>query len=96
MLGESSTHLRQPVALETQLLDIDHMDTEVGNSMLQLLQVLSIKNVQLLHTCICCYPSACPADCIGAWQHVLCYHHWLLKHQQQCSEGDLYLISMTA
>lgn len=39
MLGESSTHLRQPVGLETQLLDVEDMDSEVGNSMLQLLQV---------------------------------------------------------
>lgn len=39
LLGESSTHLRQPVGLETQLLEVDDMDSEVGNSMLQLLQV---------------------------------------------------------
>ena len=39
LLGESSTHLHQPVGLETQLLEVDDMDSEVGNSMLQLLQV---------------------------------------------------------
>lgn len=38
ILSESDTHLRQPVALETQLL-AEHLDDDVGRSMLQLLQV---------------------------------------------------------
>ena len=41
ILSESDTHLRQPVALETQLLADEDMDDEVGKSMLQLLQVSS-------------------------------------------------------
>ena len=39
ILSESDTHLRNPVALETQLLADEGMDDEVGKSMLQLLQV---------------------------------------------------------
>ena len=41
MLSEPGVDLRQPVRLENQLLvnNVD-MDTEVGQSMLQLLQVL--------------------------------------------------------
>ena len=35
----SDSDLRQPVALEEQLLKDQHMDTDVGKSMLQLLQV---------------------------------------------------------
>ena len=46
ILSESDTNLRQPVALEKQLLiDVD-MDSEVGQSMLQLLQVLLILPTQ--------------------------------------------------
>ena len=41
ILSESDTHLRNPVALETQLLADQDMDDEVGKSMLQLLQVSS-------------------------------------------------------
>ena len=39
ILSESDTHLRQPVALESQLLADQDMDDDVGRSMLQLLQV---------------------------------------------------------
>ena len=39
ILSESDTHLRQPVALESQLLADEDMDDDVGRSMLQLLQV---------------------------------------------------------
>lgn len=39
ILSESDTHLRQPIALETQLLADEDMDDEVSKSMLQLLQV---------------------------------------------------------
>ena len=39
ILSESGTNLRQPVALETQLLQEHRMDSDVGRSMLQLLQV---------------------------------------------------------
>ena len=38
ILSESNTNLRQPIGLETQLLQSEK-DTEVGRSMLQLLQV---------------------------------------------------------
>ena len=41
ILSESDTHLRQPIALETQLLADEDMDDEVSKSMLQLLQVSS-------------------------------------------------------
>ena len=40
ILSESNTDLRQPVGLEEQLLKDDALDSEVGQSMLQLLQVL--------------------------------------------------------
>ena len=40
MLSESGTNLRQPVGLENQLLKNQRMDSDVGKSMLQLLQVL--------------------------------------------------------
>ena len=49
LLGESSTHLRQPVGLEMQLLEVDDMDTEVGSSMLQLLQVWLALDCQTHH-----------------------------------------------
>ena len=39
ILRESDTDLRQPVCLEHQLLKDDNMDSDVGKSMLQLLQV---------------------------------------------------------
>ena len=39
ILSESDTHLRQPVALESQLLADQDLDDDVGRSMLQLLQV---------------------------------------------------------
>ena len=41
ILSESDTNLRQPVALEKQLLNEVDVDSEVGQSMLQLLQVTS-------------------------------------------------------
>ena len=44
ILSESDTHLRQPVALETQLLADEDMDDDVGRSMLQLLQVLCLNS----------------------------------------------------
>lgn len=55
LLGESSTHLRQPVGLEMQLLEVDDMDTEVGNSMLQLLQVWLALDCQT-HDALLRYP----------------------------------------
>ena len=39
VLSESNTNLRQPIELENQLLKHMTMDSEVGQSMLQLLQV---------------------------------------------------------
>ena len=39
ILSESDTNLRQPIRLESQLLQDARMDSEVGKSMLQLLQV---------------------------------------------------------
>ena len=39
ILSESDTNLRQPVRLESQLLQDKRLDSEVGKSMLQLLQV---------------------------------------------------------
>ena len=39
LLTQSDTPLRQPVALEEQLLKDKHMDADVGKSMLLLLQV---------------------------------------------------------
>ena len=39
ILSESDTNLRQPVALEKPLLNEVDVDSEVGQSMLQLLQV---------------------------------------------------------
>lgn len=39
ILSESDTHLRQPVGLKEQLMQNRRMSSEVGASMLQLLQV---------------------------------------------------------
>ena len=39
VLSQSDTNLRQPVRLENQLLQDQRMDSDVGKSMLQLLQV---------------------------------------------------------
>ena len=44
ILSESNTDLRQPVGLEEQLLKDEALDSEVGQSMLQLLQVLLAKS----------------------------------------------------
>ena len=44
ILSESNIDLRQPVGLEEQLLMDDALDTEVGQSMLQLLQVLHLSH----------------------------------------------------
>lgn len=43
ILSESDTNLRQPVRLESQLMQDQRMDSEVGKSMLQLLQVCSLR-----------------------------------------------------
>ena len=48
ILSESNTDLRQPVGLEEQLLKDEALDSEVGQSMLQLLQVLPCR---LMSTC---------------------------------------------
>ena len=40
ILSESDTDLRQPVGLEKQLLQDNSLDADVGQSMLQLLQVI--------------------------------------------------------
>lgn len=42
ILSKSDTDLRQPVALETQLLKDNDMDSDVAKSMLQLLKVLLV------------------------------------------------------
>lgn len=39
LLSQAGTHLHAPVGLEDQLMDVKDMDTEVGKSMYQLLQV---------------------------------------------------------
>lgn len=39
VLSQSDTNLRQPVRLENQLLQDQRMDSDIGKSMLQLLQV---------------------------------------------------------
>lgn len=45
VLSESDTNLRQPIELENQLLKHMTMDSEVGQSMLQLLQVRKISHL---------------------------------------------------
>ena len=52
ILSESNTDLRQPVGLEEQLLKDDALDSEVGQSMLQLLQVLLTQPSQGT-SCLC-------------------------------------------
>ena len=57
MLSEPGIDLRQPVSLENQLLtDNAEMDSEVGQSMLQLLQVLPTAIGPCLHSCHCSLP----------------------------------------
>ena len=61
LLSESDTHLRQPVALEQQLLKEQRMGSDVGQSMLQLLQVPSPHP-----TCLAlafALPLSCPCLC---------------------------------
>ena len=48
ILSQSGINLRQPVALEKQLLRVERMDSDVGRSMLQLLQVSRSQNVHLM------------------------------------------------
>ena len=55
ILNESDINLRQPVALEKQLLG-QRMDSDVGKSMLQLLQVC------LYHTCITTWLASSKAE----------------------------------
>ena len=50
LLKVSNTDMRQPVGLEEQLLKDDAMDTEVGQSMLQLLQVSLLPPLASMHT----------------------------------------------
>ena len=51
MLSKSDTaSLRQPVGLEQQLLKDNEMDSEVGQSMLQLLKVMMVTATLLLQT----------------------------------------------
>lgn len=54
ILSESDTHLRQPVALETQLFADQDMDDDVGYSMLQLLQVRCVLSQQDADAIRCC------------------------------------------
>jgi len=50
ILSESNIDLRQPVGLEEQLLKDDVLDSEVGQSMLQLLQVRTdMRSTSCLH-----------------------------------------------
>ncbi len=51
VLSESDTNLRQPIELENQLLKHMTMDSEVGQSMLQLLQVKSCNLVTVVWNC---------------------------------------------
>ena len=66
ILSESDTNLRQPVGLEDQLLQARSIDNEVGQSMLQLLQVCHrarlISHPQLL---------ACMSSLLSVGTHVL-------------------------
>ncbi len=54
ILSESDTNLRQPVGMENQLLKDNAMDSDVAQSMLQLLQV----NITWLSLC---YRPVCPS-----------------------------------
>lgn len=63
ILSESNTDLRQPVGLEEQLLKDDALDSEVGQSMLQLLQVLL---AEIISRCSC---HACQVQPLGRSCH---------------------------
>ena len=63
LLSESDTHLRQPVALEQQLLKEQRMGSEVGKSMLQLLQVTSLLPACTMPWSVPCH-SLCPAPVV--------------------------------
>ena len=51
VLSESDTNLRQPIELENQLLKHMTMDSEVGQSMLQLLQVRNFHLANIVWSC---------------------------------------------
>ena len=58
LLSQAGTHLHAPVGLEDQLMDVKDMDTEVGKSMYQLLQVsvcpvLQVGNATAYHLQSC-------------------------------------------
>jgi len=55
ILSESGTDLRQPIGLKKQLLQTYSLDADVGQSMLQLLQVHSQSSTLLRQRCICTF-----------------------------------------
>ena len=74
MLSESDTNLRQPIELENQLLKHMTMDSEVGQSMLQLLQVRKISH--LAKHCLELILENLPLDTLAELvQCILCQCH---------------------
>ncbi len=55
ILSESGADLRQPIGLKKQLLQTYSLDADVGQSMLQLLQVHSQSPTLLRQRCICTF-----------------------------------------
>ena len=73
VLSESGPNLRQPVELETQLLKHMPMDSEVGRSMLQLLQVrLPAALLVIAASTSKCMPGACFMTLPGSHVHLVC------------------------
>ena len=59
LLSESGTDLRQPVGLQKQLLQEYSLDADVGQSILQLLQVTSSPVYPSLASCCCTVLNLC-------------------------------------
>ena len=92
ILGESNIDLRQPVGLEQQLLKDEALDSEVGQSMLQLLQVPLFAGITNGATCFVClivgslvclfvmFTSVMPGlkGCLAVWQPN-CTFDWLIS-----------------
>ena len=79
ILHSADNKLRQPVGLEQQLLQHLSMDEEVGQSMVQLLQVIDIAHYSMAHVYSMLHtsfqtPSLSDAFCLSSTLGSLLYH----------------------
>ena len=107
ILSESNTDLRQPVGLEEQLLKDEALDSEVGQSMLQLLQVLHAESAAGAQAM--CAERSSWQDLASAWQLAPMLHgavlYWsafvyaysdTLANQASLAQAALHCLPCTA